>query len=403
MAPVTGTYTFTTTSDDGVRLYVNGQLLIDNWTDHRGRTEQRDASSLAAGQRYDIRMDYYDHATLATARLSWAYPGQTHSGRAAMGAVSRAAGQSAAGRERGRRPDDQSAGCGRRSTGIARRRRAAESGNLTTTWSKISGREDSDGGTVVFANPNAPATTATFGADGIYVLRLTVSDGAVTVSDDVTITVNPPPSSAPEPDCSASTSTIRTTARISSRCVRGRLDATVNFDWASGAPGDRRDRRTTSRCGGPGRCRRRSSGNYTFTTIGRRRRAPVGQRAALIDNWVDQAVTTRASAPIALVGRLAATTSRWSTTSTAGWRRRGCCGRIRGRRRSRFRKSQLYPPANRAPAVNAGADRTITLPATATLAGTATDDGLPSPPAQLSTAWSRVSGPGTVTFANASA
>ena len=27
MAPVTGTYTFTTTSDDGVRLYVNGQLL----------------------------------------------------------------------------------------------------------------------------------------------------------------------------------------------------------------------------------------------------------------------------------------------------------------------------------------------------------------------------------------
>src|SRR4029453_12682270 len=65
-------------------------------------------------------------------------------------------------------------------------------GGLTTTWSKISGREDSSGGTVVFGNPNAPATTATFGADGIYVLRLTVSDGAVTVSDDVTITVNPP-------------------------------------------------------------------------------------------------------------------------------------------------------------------------------------------------------------------
>ena len=63
--------------------------------------------------------------------------------------------------------------------------------SLTTVWSKISGREDSDGGTVVFANPNAPVTTATFGAEGIYVLRLTVSDGAVTVSDDVTITVNP--------------------------------------------------------------------------------------------------------------------------------------------------------------------------------------------------------------------
>ena len=61
-------------------------------------------------------------------------------------------------------------------------------------WSKISGREDSAGGTVTFANPNAAVTTATFGADGIYVLRLTVSDGAVTVSDDMTVTVNPAPS-----------------------------------------------------------------------------------------------------------------------------------------------------------------------------------------------------------------
>ena len=81
--------------------------------------------------------------------------------------------------------------------GIARDDGLPGSG-LTTTWSKISGREDSAGGTVVFANPNAAGTTATFGADGIYVLRLTASDGAVTVSDDVTITVNPaPPNSAP--------------------------------------------------------------------------------------------------------------------------------------------------------------------------------------------------------------
>src|SRR5262245_52618675 len=28
------TYRFYTTSDDGVRLWVNGQLVIDNWTDH---------------------------------------------------------------------------------------------------------------------------------------------------------------------------------------------------------------------------------------------------------------------------------------------------------------------------------------------------------------------------------
>src|SRR5205823_14797275 len=75
-APVTATYTFTTTSDDGVRFYVNGQLLIDNWTDHLATTNSA-IVTLTAGQRYDIRMDYYDRSTVATARLQWAYSGQT--------------------------------------------------------------------------------------------------------------------------------------------------------------------------------------------------------------------------------------------------------------------------------------------------------------------------------------
>jgi hypothetical protein len=52
--------------------------------------------------------------------------------------------------------------------------------------------------------------------------------------------------------------------------------------------------------------------------------------------------------------------------------------------------------------VNAGTDQTITLPASASLSGTATDDGLPSPPT-LTTTWSKFSGPGTVTFGNANA
>jgi hypothetical protein len=60
-------------------------------------------------------------------------------------------------------------------------------------------------------------------------------------------------------------------------------------------------------------------------------------------------------------------------------------------------------PVNQAPTVNAGSDQTITLPASASLRGTANDDGLPAPPATLTTTWSRVSGPGTVTFDNANA
>jgi hypothetical protein len=57
---------------------------------------------------------------------------------------------------------------------------------------------------------------------------------------------------------------------------------------------------------------------------------------------------------------------------------------------------------NQAPMVNAGPDQTITLPANVSLNGAATDDGIPTG-GVLTAAWSKVSGPGTVTFSNANA
>jgi hypothetical protein len=54
---------------------------------------------------------------------------------------------------------------------------------------------------------------------------------------------------------------------------------------------------------------------------------------------------------------------------------------------------------NVAPLVDAGADQTIASSGTANLIGLATDDGLPS--GTLTTTWSKVSGPGDVTFGNA--
>jgi Concanavalin A-like lectin/glucanases superfamily/Pectate lyase superfamily protein/K319L-like, PKD domain len=54
--------------------------------------------------------------------------------------------------------------------------------------------------------------------------------------------------------------------------------------------------------------------------------------------------------------------------------------------------------SNQPPAVNAGSAQTITLPSSATLNGTGTDDGLPF--GTLTVSWSQVSGPGVVTFAN---
>jgi hypothetical protein len=65
-------------------------------------------------------------------------------------------------------------------------------GTLSITWSKVSGP-----GTVIFSNASAVTTSATFSKDGVYVLRLTAGDGALTTSDDVTVTVRPIPVPAP--------------------------------------------------------------------------------------------------------------------------------------------------------------------------------------------------------------
>jgi glucose/arabinose dehydrogenase len=64
------TYTFYTVSDDGVRLWVNGQRIVNNWTNHAA-TENRGTIALVGGQRYAIAMEYYENAGSATARLLW--------------------------------------------------------------------------------------------------------------------------------------------------------------------------------------------------------------------------------------------------------------------------------------------------------------------------------------------
>jgi hypothetical protein len=63
-------YTFYTQSDDGVRLWVNGQQLVNNWTDHAS-VENSGSIALSAGQRYDLKMEFYDNASAAIAILSW--------------------------------------------------------------------------------------------------------------------------------------------------------------------------------------------------------------------------------------------------------------------------------------------------------------------------------------------
>jgi hypothetical protein len=72
-APTTETYTFYTLNDDGVRLWVDGQLLVDDWR-VQAPAEESGSISLQAGHRYDIRMEYYQAFGQAVAGLSWSSP-----------------------------------------------------------------------------------------------------------------------------------------------------------------------------------------------------------------------------------------------------------------------------------------------------------------------------------------
>lgn len=61
---------------------------------------------------------------------------------------------------------------------------------LTTHWTMTSGP-----GTVIFGDASLVDTTASFSVAGVYVLRLTATDGTGSVFDEVSITANPTPAS----------------------------------------------------------------------------------------------------------------------------------------------------------------------------------------------------------------
>ena len=212
------------------------------------------------------------------------------------------------------------------------------SGALTFAWSSISGA-----GTVTFADDTAASTTATFSAPGDYVLRLTASDGELTTSDDVTITVLPD-NLAPLVDAGVDQSI---TLPTSSTSVTG----TVIDD---GLPPASTVTVTWSQTSGPG-------------------------TATFVDA---NALSTSVSFDLAgvYVLRLSANDS-----DLTGF--------------DELTVTVIQP--NVAPTADAGPDQATSLPgASVTLNGVVTDDGLPAP--GVSVSWSVVSGPGAVSFGDAS-
>lgn len=72
-APMSGEYEVVSRADDGVRVWVNGVQLIDDWAE-RGVKENSGKITLARGQKYDIVFEYFDGINTALARLSWRRP-----------------------------------------------------------------------------------------------------------------------------------------------------------------------------------------------------------------------------------------------------------------------------------------------------------------------------------------
>jgi hypothetical protein len=62
-------YEFMTTADDGVRVWVDGELLIDQWKD-QGATTYKATRTMAAGA-HQVRVEYYENAGLSVAKIAW--------------------------------------------------------------------------------------------------------------------------------------------------------------------------------------------------------------------------------------------------------------------------------------------------------------------------------------------
>lgn len=211
---------------------------------------------------------------------------------------------------------------------------------ITTTWSLVSGP-----GQITFTNPSALQTNVAFATRGTYVIKFSANDGGGPVEKTLTLTVDAT-NRAPVVDAGANqTIALAGTASLAGTVVDDGLPltGTVTTQW--------------SMLTGPGTV------NFTDLTA-------AATSATFTASGVYQLQLS------ANDGALSATDTTTITVAVAN---------------------------NNPPTVNAGKDQTIISTGSATLSGSTDDDGQPNPPAAVTVTWSKVSGPGTVTFANANA
>ncbi|OYV06566.1 MAG: hypothetical protein CFE26_05615, partial [Verrucomicrobiales bacterium VVV1] len=287
-------------------------------------------------------------------------------------------------------------------------------GSLTTTWSTLS---TPTGGSVTFESSTTPTTGARFSTNGTYALRLTASDGALTVTHDLRVTVGFTLSGALSSVSGAGSgitndnsdgfyylrqsstgNQIDVIARITSvsggASGNGRAgimmrDGTGQSDVMAfaGLTNDGRfcwSYRTTS----GGNASVSHTNNISAPRFIRLTRSGQSFSAAYSTNgtnWTTPYAATLNNASQSMSIGLVSTGAGLSATTAV------------------FSQVNLSFTDNTAPTTNAGADRSARTGATVTLSGSRTDDGKPVSPGITTTQWSRLSGPGTITFADSGA
>ena len=64
------------TGQDGYRVWIDNNLVVEDWTTHRPATTQTKQIHLEKGHVYEIRIDYFQTIRGSEARLTWSIPGR---------------------------------------------------------------------------------------------------------------------------------------------------------------------------------------------------------------------------------------------------------------------------------------------------------------------------------------
>ncbi|WP_372772874.1 glycoside hydrolase family 3 C-terminal domain-containing protein [Mangrovibacterium sp.] len=74
LAPMTGTYKLGVSADDGCRLWIDGEIIVDGWSNHNRKEVFLSDVTLEGGKTYDIKLEYFENFAVAEVNLIWETP-----------------------------------------------------------------------------------------------------------------------------------------------------------------------------------------------------------------------------------------------------------------------------------------------------------------------------------------